>query len=181
MKSQPKSQYTVTEMQLEDIEPVTEMRLQSWLETYINEAAGVTREWIEEHNQKRLTQDAMEKRQERFLDGKARGTFNGWVAKDAEGTIIGSATATIDENGIRELGSLYVDKAWHGTGVAHELMRNVIDWLGGDKNEILLGVVTYNERAKAFYRKWGFEEVPGTDHLFDAKIPEIKMMRKVQS
>lgn len=168
-------------MQLEDIEPVTEMRLQSWLETYINEAAGVTREWIEEHNQKRLSQDAMEERRERFLDGKAQGTFNGWVAKDAEGTIIGSATATIDENGIRGLSSLYVDKTWHGTGVAHELMRNVIDWLGGDKHEILLGVVTYNERAKAFYRKWGFEEVPGTDHLFDAKIPEIKMMRKVQS
>ena len=62
--------------------------------------------------------------------------------------------------------SLYVDKNWHGTGMASELMQRVVDWFD-DTKPIELGVVAYNERAKAFYKKWGFEEIPNTETLFD--------------
>jgi GNAT superfamily N-acetyltransferase len=99
------------------------------------------------------------------------------VAKDADGTIIGVTTPYIDENGIQHVGSLYTDKRWHGKGVGAKLMEKVIAWSDPTK-PIELGVATYNERAKAFYRKWEFEEIPGSDMLFDDKIPEIKMIRK---
>lgn len=57
-------------------------------------------------------------------------------------------------------------------------MEKVIDWFDESK-PIELGVAAYNERAKAFYRKWGFEEIVGSEQLFDGKIPEVKMIRKV--
>ena len=72
---------------------------------------------------------------------------------------------------------MYVEKNWHGKGVSTALMQKAIDWFDTTK-PIELGVVQYNERAKAFYRKWGFEEVPNSETLFADKIPSILMVRK---
>lgn len=47
------------------------------------------------------------------------------------------------------MGSLYVDKAWHGQGVGGALMQKVIEWADPEE-PVELGVVIYNERAKAF-------------------------------
>jgi GNAT superfamily N-acetyltransferase len=86
-------------------------------------------------------------------------------------------TPYYDNHGIQHVGSLYVDKNWHGKGVGAALMQKVIEWFDPTK-PIELGVAVYNERAKAFYRKWGFEEIPGSESLFADKIPEIRMVRK---
>jgi GNAT superfamily N-acetyltransferase len=169
--------FTVEEMQPDDIEEATAMRLRSWIDTYVNDEAGVTHEWIMQRNYLQAQPEKQQSRHERFLRGKQNGTFNAWVVRDSSGRIIGSTTPFIDEQGVQHVGSLYVDKNWHGTGVASELMQKVVGWLDPQK-PIELGVATYNERAKAFYRKWGFEEVSGSERLFDDTIPEVKMIRK---
>lgn len=169
--------YTIEEMTVDDIEPATAMRLQSWLDTYVNEQAGVTREWIEQRNKTQLSEEKIAARLDRFLENKANGTMNSWVARDDNGTIIGSTTPYIDQAGVQHLGSLYVDKNYHGSDVASQLMQRVVDWFD-PTNDIVLGVVSYNERAKAFYEKWGFVEVSDSDHLFDEMIPEVTMIRK---
>lgn len=173
------SPFTITEMTREDVEEATAMRLESWLDTYVNKEAGVTREWIEARNADQMSPEKKESRVKRFIKGKQEGTFNAWVAKDEQGTIIGSTTPFIDEQGNQRLGSLYVDKHWHGKGVAGQLIQKVIDWFDSTK-PIELMVVTYNDRARAFYRKRGFVEVPDSNYLFDDKIPEVKMIRKAQ-
>lgn len=56
-----------------------------------------------------------------------------------------------------ELRQLYVLKPWHGTGVAEQMMRWVIDEaqrLGGD--DLYLSVFVDNHRARKFYERWGF-------------------------
>lgn len=171
--------FTIDEMRLDDIESATEMRLQSWLDTYVNDELGVTREWIEERNRGQLSRERVKSRRDRFLAGRKAGTFSAWVARDAGGNIIGSTTPFRDEDGSWRLGSLYVAKNWHGTGVANQLMQRAMDWLG-ENEDVHLGVVSYNERAKAFYRKWGFVEVPDSEELFDDLIPEVKMVRKAK-
>ena len=172
-----KRQFTIEEMQLEDIETATEIRLQSWLDTYVNDEVGITREWIEQRNADQLSEARVASRRERFLKNKENGTMNAWVVRDKAGKIIGSATPFISDSGVQRVGSLYVDKDWQGKGVANELMQRVIDWCDPNK-DIELEVISYNERAKAFYRKWGFEEVPGSEALFDGRMPEVKMIRK---
>lgn len=171
MKELP--QFTVEEMTDETAELATAVRLRSWLDTYVNEEVGVTRGWIEARNKEQLSPERVARR--RAQRGTADGTY--WVAKEEAGSVIGVATAYRDDGGVQHLGSLYVDKHWHGKGVGGALMQKVLVWAESAK-PIELGVVSYNERAKAFYRKWGFVEIPGSETLFDDKIPEVKMIRK---
>jgi ribosomal protein S18 acetylase RimI-like enzyme len=59
-----------------------------------------------------------------------------------------------------ELKRFYVDKPWHGTGLARTLMEaaeQAARARGG--REFWLGVFQRNERALAFYRKCGFRTV----------------------
>jgi ribosomal protein S18 acetylase RimI-like enzyme len=75
-----------------------------------------------------------------------------------------------------ELWRFYVDRPWQGRGLARTLMNAVFERArarGG--RELWLGVWERNERARAFYRKCGFEKVgqkifvvgtdPQTDHV----------------
>ena len=166
-------QFTITELTADTIDAGNRMRLASWLDTYVNEGSGVTREWIEARNKNQMSDEIRAKRLERLADPNCAG----WVAVDQAGAVVGMATPYIDDRGHQHVGSLYVDKAWHGKGVGGALMQRVIEWCDPAK-PIELGVVTYNERAKAFYRKWGFVEVPGSEQLFDNKIPEVRMIRE---
>jgi diamine N-acetyltransferase len=64
-----------------------------------------------------------------------------------------------------ELVRFYVDQAWHGTGLAADLMELCLTEAkrGGFKT-IYLGVWERNFRAQAFYRKWKF--VRAGEHIF---------------
>lgn len=165
--------FTITPMTEADIEPATAMRLRSWLDTYVNDEAGITREWIEARNKQQLSPEKVAARLGRFKTGKVVG----WVAKDERGKVIGAATPYVDEAEVQHVGSIYVDKAWHGAGIGGGLMEKIIAWSDPTK-PIVLSVASYNERAQAFYRKWGFEKVPDSEMLHDDVIPVIAMTRK---
>jgi GNAT superfamily N-acetyltransferase len=77
----------------------------------------------------------------------------------------GEAPACVTGAEPLELARLYVVSEEHGRGVGAALMRELLDEarrLG--RRTIWLGVWEHNERAKAFYRKWGFEVVG--EHVF---------------
>ncbi|MEO0351287.1 MAG: GNAT family N-acetyltransferase [Cyanobacteria bacterium P01_A01_bin.15] len=64
-----------------------------------------------------------------------------------------------------ELHRLYVQKEWHGRGVAHKLMSNILSTaLATGADYIWLGVWEHNPRAIAFYGKYGFRVVG--EHIF---------------
>jgi ribosomal protein S18 acetylase RimI-like enzyme len=73
-----------------------------------------------------------------------------------------------------ELWRFYVDRSWQGRGVAQALMDAVVAEAGRRGAGVLwLGVWERNARARAFYRKCGFEDVGtqpfmlGTDRQTD--------------
>lgn len=173
MEQGPKPQFRITELTVDNVDAADDMRRQSWLDTYVNDEAGVTREWIEARNAAKSTFAAREERREQIRAGNV----HGWVAMNEQGEVIGVTHPWIDDEGRQRLGSLYVDKRYHGLGIAGELMQRAINWFDTSK-PIELGVVAYNKRAKAFYGKWGFQEVPGSEDLFDGVIPEVKMVRQ---
>ncbi len=56
-----------------------------------------------------------------------------------------------------ELKRIYVDKNFHGRGVAQVLMELVFNYASEHKYEVVwLGVWEHNEKAKRFYEKYGF-------------------------
>ena len=64
-----------------------------------------------------------------------------------------------------ELERFYIDRRWHGSGVAASLMeRCLTEAKRRGFKTIVLGVWEKNFRAQAFYRKWGFERVG--EHIF---------------
>lgn len=64
-----------------------------------------------------------------------------------------------------ELWRFYVDKGWHGRGIAQQLMDAVFLEAGRrGAGAVWLGVWEENSRARAFYAKCGFADV-GT-HIF---------------
>jgi ribosomal protein S18 acetylase RimI-like enzyme len=62
--------------------------------------------------------------------------------------------------GAVELQQIYVLANWHGRGVADHLMRWALATALSDQApELYLTVFDHNERAKRFYRRYGFAEV----------------------
>ncbi len=167
------SQFTVENITADKIDAGNAMRLQSWRDTYINEDIGITLEWIAEQNRRQTSDESRAKWLEILSDPKRAG----WVAVESSGSIIGMAAPYISDDDVQRVGSLYVAKDWHGKGVGSALMQKIIDWFD-DAKPIELEVVSYNERAKAFYRKWRFVEVEGSERLYRDKIPVVRMIRK---
>lgn len=59
-----------------------------------------------------------------------------------------------------EIARFYVVQEWHGRGVAGSLMQACIEAAREEGARALwLAVWERNERAQAFYRKWGFRDV----------------------
>jgi len=64
-----------------------------------------------------------------------------------------------------EIQRFYVDTAFHGRGLAHELMTLAIERAVASGAAVLwLGVWEHNPKAQAFYRKWDFVVVG--EHTF---------------
>jgi ribosomal protein S18 acetylase RimI-like enzyme len=100
-----------------------------------------------------------------------------WIVAEVDGVLAGYAylrTGRVPEIGTPpgpvELARFYVDRPWHGRGVARQLMDEVVrraQRLGG--RTLWLAVWQRNPRAIAFYRKYGFtlagvcswEQTPG--------------------
>jgi GNAT superfamily N-acetyltransferase len=171
---------------LDDIEPSVVMRGQSWIDTYPNKEHGVDEKAIRDLVASFSTPEKIAKRKQILLDSRESGKGETYVAVDAQGKVVGAATPYIDDNDVRHVGSLYTDASVHGVkganglSVGGKLMQRVMEFLDAEHHDVVLSVAVYNERAKAFYRKWGFVEVAGSENVFDpeAPIPEIDMVRK---
>ena len=77
----------------------------------------------------------------------------------------GAAPACVVARRPAELQRIYVDRHWHGRGVAPALMSVMLEnaRLGG-ADRVWLGVWEHNPRARAFYRRSGFVDVG--EHAF---------------
>jgi ribosomal protein S18 acetylase RimI-like enzyme len=73
-----------------------------------------------------------------------------------------------------EIDWLIVAPEFRGQGIAQKLMGAALAWIGSS-TPIQLGVIHFNERALAFYRKYGFED---TGRIAGHhKIPRKLLMR----
>ena len=79
-----------------------------------------------------------------------------------------------------EIHRLYVDKNWHGKGLAHELMTACLKVLQERQTDVTwLGVWERNPRAISFYSKFDFREVGDQAFRLGADVQrDIVMVRK---
>jgi diamine N-acetyltransferase len=113
------------------------------MESYVAAHFGVHRQAAELRDAAKLTLVAEE-------DGRAAG-----YVQLARGAVPASVAGTAP----MEVTRFYVDRPWHGRGVAQHLMAAAESAASAEGARTLwLGVWERNERAIAFYRKCGFRD-----------------------
>ena len=165
-----------------DAEAVLNVQRLTWLDTYPNEEAGITREDIRvrvegEHG------ELIPQKIERWKKGieSTDGSRKVFVAR-VDGKVAGfAAPGFID--GQRRIGAIYVLPEAQGKGVGSSLMQQALTWHEHDE-DVYLHVASYNNSAIDFYKRFGFKET-GKDVTDDAaklkgdkEIPEIEMVLK---
>lgn len=164
-----------------DAEAVCNVLRQTWLDTYPNEEAGITREDIQrrvegEHGE-RIPQNI-----ERWRDRieTKDGTTAVYVARAGDKIIGMTAPGIINDQ--RRIGAIYVLPEAQGKGVGSQLMQKALTW-HGSKEDIFLAVASYNQNAIDFYKRFGFvptgKPIEDEGDVFNGKqIPEIEMVLK---
>ena len=96
------------------------------------------------------------------------------AAAIVDGRFAGFVVATAHSPDDRELDWLMVEPTYHGSNVAAGLMQAGMNWLGTDR-PMWLNVISYNDRAIRFYRRFGFEIDAASP--IDRTVPHVIMRR----
>ena len=159
---------------IRDIERVRKMQAQSWRDTYENKELGVAKDWLRAETDLWLTPNEIKKSEEfmrPFLEDEKN---NFYRVAEVKNEIVGMIHANHQDEKWR-LWGIYISSKYHGSGLAQELLDLANEWLGD--NTVELEVASYNDRAKAFYRKNGFYETNEKREKYKNRIPIIKMIR----
>ena len=169
--------YTVKQPTVDDRDGLIAMHRQSWLDAYPDEAAGISREWVEEYTANgMLSPEGVAFREKLIREASENPDYYIRIATDETGRIAGFVDARRDE--APELCGLYIDKADYGSGLAVKLAEPAIDWLGRE-NEQFLWVAAHNARARKFYEKCGFRFVPDSEKPYkETPMRIVKMVRE---
>lgn len=168
--------FTIESMNPNEAEEIAAMHKQSWRDTYLSPENGVDEEWLDATIDKKFD-DTYVPRLKKNIEINHKGEPSFFTAKNQDGKIIGFVRPFVQEDGLQRVGALYIEKAWHGKGVGSALMQKVIEWADPEK-PLGLRVTDYNQRARRFYEKWGFEEVPGHGEVIYDKMKTTLMIRK---
>lgn len=177
MERESTPDYIIEKSSPDDLEAERVMQARSWRATYANTEHGVTQEWVDSYTAGWFTDEKIAQSRHHLqdvYDGKDQLRL---TAKQ-DGGVVGFIHLERHDDNI-ELTGLYTDPATFGTGLGAQLMEAAKDWMRTE--EIFLEVVSYNTRAIRFYQKYGFEIAPGSQHLYQDKMPVIKMIRKGSS
>lgn len=171
------SSYQIRLPEKSDLDGLISVHVQSWKDTYPNEAEGVSKDFVNEYMERFTNKSGREKRSQYITEAHENPNYFLRIAEDEEGTVIGFVDARKSDNDY-ELCGLYIDKLMYGKGLAHDLADIALDWLGRS-NDVRLDVVSYNKRAQRFYEKLGFKTIVGSKRQYkNTPIYVVDMIRK---
>lgn len=164
----------------DDAKSIINVLYKTWLETYPNKKAGITKEDIE--NRFQNIPERIEKLKERIQNTPEN--HRRVVAKDGD-TAVGLALLIKNENN-NQLAMIYILPDYQGKGIGSRLWNEVRKFCDPQK-ETIVHVATYNKNAISFYEKLGFMDTGKrwSDEKWKMKsgatIPEMEMVIKVEN
>lgn len=163
----------ITEARPNNVVGILEVRKITWLATYVNEEYGITIEDI--LSKDFISKDRIKRWQKSLIDDQEKSRV--WIALNNE-KVVGFCSAQ-KEKLTNKLGALYVLPDYQNQGIGKKLIHIALEWLGQDKN-IFLDVVTYNYRAREFYKSFGFAEAETTPGYDSAQLPSGKTLPEIR-
>lgn len=83
----------------------------------------------------------------------------------------GAAPACVAGSRPMDINRFYIRRPWVGVGAAAALMRRCLEESERRESDVIwLGVWEHNDRARAFYRKWGFVDVGSHEFVLGTDI-----------
>lgn len=169
-------QYVIDHPTIGDAEELAIVAYQSWIETYPSAEYGISEEYIKQLRAHRITEEGIASLRTRIERLDTDPLFFLRIAKDAHGHVVGFIDGEQHDDGY-ELQDLFTNSSTHGSGLGRQLWESFAAWVDPEK-PIWLSVVPYTDRAPAFYKKVGFQVVPGSEGFYkDTLLPTIKMVR----
>jgi ribosomal protein S18 acetylase RimI-like enzyme len=170
------NEFIISDAIPDDVPEMLSVRRITWLATYPNRHYGISANDLKD-NLDKINADSLIRWQKRIAEDTSSHT---WFAK-FQSRIIGFVSASKDKD-CNHIRALYILPDYQGKGIGKQLMQTALGWLGNNL-KISLDVVTYNEKAINFYRKFGFVENGPTQtceagNLANGKhLPEIGMIK----
>jgi ribosomal protein S18 acetylase RimI-like enzyme len=136
-----------------DIEGITNVFYKTWLDTYPNEKAGVTREDVNDLYKNAFKKKHLVKKWE-WIHTLDHGIF--LIAKSGR-KVIGVICLLVapDKN---QLKALYVLPEYQRRGIGSMLWEKAKIFLDHSKNTVIVQAAAYNKKAISFYKKLGFKD-----------------------
>ncbi len=154
---------------IDDVPQITHVLRETWLATYSHFLSAETLQNIMTmwHNPQHLTREIQNPQ-----------LFVG-VAKEADGNIVGVATAGTLDNDTMMLYRLYVLPAYQRQGVGDKLMQAARAAFP-DVRSVRLEVEKQNQIGRSFYRKQGFREIGTSEvQVGNERIAVVEMEKVV--
>lgn len=152
---------TIRVASLDDVEQIVSLGIRTFRDTFdeVNTPANMMKYLNETFSIKKIGQEILEPGSAFFLaeqDSQAIGYARVRHAEKPDG---------IGEGKAIEIERLYADKKFLGKRVGYLLMSECLQFArDNDSKWVWLGVWENNERAIAFYHRWGFERF--SEHVF---------------
>ncbi|HVZ78961.1 MAG TPA: GNAT family N-acetyltransferase [Gemmatimonadaceae bacterium] len=110
-----------------------------------------------------------------YLVAEGDGAFRGFAQ-----LVDGTTPACVRGPAPLEVGRFYVDRPWHGTGLAARLMDAcVAEACARGASSLWLGVWERNPRAIRFYEKFGFADVGVQDFHLGADVQADRVLERM--
>jgi RimJ/RimL family protein N-acetyltransferase len=168
-------QPVIRQATLDDVPAIRAFHAASWLNTYPNDEAGVSKAWVREQWRDWDSSERLE---------ESRNYVRSFLADPEQLYRIASVDKRVvallhasRHTGKQELRALYIDKDYQGTGLAQQLF-GLADAFWDPHQPVELAVVDYNSRAKRFYEKQGFKKIEGSEYRHADTMPSIRMVRE---
>lgn len=172
-------QISISPANKNDVLGIQKLFYATWVETYPNEEAGITKKDVEDHFEGAFSDETLARVAKRIQELPSTAKF--FVAKNrTDGQVVGVCRITLhpDRN---QLQAIYVLPQFQQKGVGRQLWDEAVKFFDKSK-PVVVDVATYNIKAIKFYEKLGFtdtgERFTEERHKMKngAYIPEMRMI-----
>ena len=167
---------------IKDVRKIQKVFYETWLSTYPNKKAGITKEDIEEKFKNRLYRKVIQKRSEDISNISKNRLF--LIAKIS--TLIVGVCKITKEKKYNQLEAIYVLPDYQGKGIGSLFWEKIMVFFG-TKKDIIVRVAVYNKKAIEFYKKLGFTDTGKRFYeeryrmpISGKCIPEMEMIIKAR-
>lgn len=171
---EPSHEVAVRPTRPEDAAAARRASYEGWRDTYVR-PDGLSAEQLEALWAPRLSEQGVRAFAQEIAELQVRADVVQLVA-ELDGVVVGTLVARLPQDGPQELRVLYVATAARGRGVGAALIEALLA-RADTARPVQLGVAAFNKGAQRFYRRHGFEPVPGSERIWNDVLPEIAMTR----